>query len=165
MRRALLLVAALLALVACAASERPEGIVERWLISLNQGVAGDPGAYAPDEVSDRIVPRWDDLDPGELDEIEVGRAVPDERGTSIVPFRIVSLDGAVLVGTAIVRDGRVHDASRTEEIPPLPSEGGPGLDRGAGPAWLAAIGLAGLLILATIGLMRLAPEPRTGPSR
>jgi hypothetical protein len=166
MRRAILVTAALLAFSACATSERPEGIVERWLISLNQGAAGDPDAYAPRGVSDRVVPRWDELEPGELDEIEVGRAAAGEGGTIVVPFRIVTVDGAVLVGTATVNGDRVLDAGRTAEIPPLPSEGGRGLDRGAGLAWLAALGVAGLLILLTIGLMRLVPEPeaQTGSS-
>jgi hypothetical protein len=165
-RRTLAFLLTVLALSSCATSERPEGIVERWLISLNQGAAGDPDAYAPRGVSDRVVQRWDELEPGELDEIEVGRATSGEGGTVIVPFRIVSVDGAVLVGTATVRGDRVLDARRTAEIPALPSEGGPALDRGTGPAWLAALGLAGLLVLVTIGLMRLVPEPepQTGSS-
>jgi hypothetical protein len=31
-----------LVLPACASTERPEGLVERWLVSLNQGAAGRP---------------------------------------------------------------------------------------------------------------------------
>jgi hypothetical protein len=41
----------------CAAqAQRPEGIVERWLVSLNQGAAGRPDLYAPDEVSELVLP-------------------------------------------------------------------------------------------------------------
>jgi hypothetical protein len=163
-RRALVVLAAVLALAACATTERPEGIVERWLLSLNQGAAGDPDIYAPRDVSDRVVPRWDELDPGRLDEIEVGRAAPGGGGRMIVSFRIVDVDGTGLVGVAVVEGDRVITADRIAGAPPLPSQGGPGIDRGTGLAWLAAVVIAGVLILATIGLMRLAPEPQTGSS-
>jgi hypothetical protein len=165
MRRALVVLAAAIALAACATAERPEGIVERWLLSLNQGAAGDPDVYAPRAVSDRVVPGWDELDPGVLDEIEVGRAAPGGGGRTIVPFRIVHVGGTGLVSVAVVEGARVITADRIAGAPPLPSRGGPGLARGAGVGWLAAVAVAGLLILATIGLMRLAPEPQTGSSR
>ena len=73
MRRALLVaVVALVALTsACSSEQRPEGITERWLLSLNQGAAGRPDRYAPDEVSEQVVPGWHDLDPGFLDVITV----------------------------------------------------------------------------------------------
>jgi hypothetical protein len=164
-----------LAAPACSATERPEGIVERWLISLNQGAAGDPERYAPDRISNLVVPGWAELEPGELDLIEVGRGGPRSLNLSeaeryVVPFLIERLDGRRRRGTAILApEGGWH----VEAIAlgtfglPLPSEGGPGLDGETGVAWIGAIGLAALLILATAGLMRLAPEPRaqTGSSR
>jgi hypothetical protein len=65
---------ATLALSACAGQERPEGIVERWLLALNQGAAGEPDRYAPNAASEEILPGWEHLDPGELDVVEVARA-------------------------------------------------------------------------------------------
>jgi len=40
----------------CAAQEHPEGIVERWLLALNQGSAGEPLRYADADVTDALVP-------------------------------------------------------------------------------------------------------------
>jgi hypothetical protein len=65
-----LLAAALLA--GCGHTDRPEGVVERWLVSLNQGSAGRPDQYAARRVSERILPGWEECDPGALDVIEVG---------------------------------------------------------------------------------------------
>lgn len=160
-----------IALPACAGTERPEGIVERWLISLNQGAAGRPEAYAPDRVSDRVLPNREALEPGELDVIEVGRGAPrdvtlfgDE--VYLVPFRLVDVDGRERRLVAVLDDA--HGAWRVESVSPgpfgselrLPSEGGPGVDDGETFAWLAALGAAALLVLLTIGLMRLVPEPQ-----
>ena len=82
MRRALLVaVVALVALTsACSSEQRPEGITERWLLSLNQGAAGQPDRYAPDEVSEQVVPGWHDLDPGFLDVITVEPQVSSSAG-------------------------------------------------------------------------------------
>lgn len=161
MRRAALLVVLLAAaLPACAATERPEGIVERWLISLNQGAAGDPGTYADDEVSNLVVPDWDELEPGALDLIEVGRGGTGEGGSFQVPFRVVYQDGREEAFLATLVGGRVVALPRTTVGPierPTP-------DLALG-AWLAALGAAALLILATAGLMRLVPEGRAGSSR
>ena len=55
-RRALACVLLALAFTACTQAARPEGVVENWLRSLNQGAAGRPDRYAPDEVSQRVVP-------------------------------------------------------------------------------------------------------------
>jgi hypothetical protein len=66
---------ALALLPACSSgTDRPEGVVERWLISLNQGTAGEPQRFAPDRLSQGLLPGWQDCDPGALDVIEVGRA-------------------------------------------------------------------------------------------
>ena len=46
----------ILAASSCAAQEHPEGIVERWLLALNQGSAGEPLRYADADVTDALVP-------------------------------------------------------------------------------------------------------------
>lgn len=156
MRRALALIAVVAALAACTARERPEGIVERWLLSLNQGAAGRPDVYAPDDVSRRVVPGWDARDPGELDVIEVGRGGPGEGGVDQVPFRIVTVDGDELRGLANVDGGRVSGILTSPQTPisPLPSEGGPtGLEPVPAAGWLVALAVSGVLIALSWGLM------------
>jgi hypothetical protein len=150
------LLGVLVALAACTGQERPEGIVERWLLSLNQGAAGRPDAYAPEDVSRQVVPGWDELDPGELDVIEVGRAATGEGGMRQVPFRVVTIDGDELIGLANVDDGRVVGIVTSAQTPigPLPSEGGPsGLEPVHAAGWLAALAVAGVLIACSWTLM------------
>ena len=61
----------------CAHTDRPEGVVERWLISLNQGGAGRPDRFTLVRgIEDPILPDWEHCDPGALDVIEVGRGRP-----------------------------------------------------------------------------------------
>jgi hypothetical protein len=169
-RRALVVLLTLAALSSCATSERPEGIVERWLISLNQGAAGDPGTYAADELSQAVLPDWDELEPGQLDVIEVGRAREGPNGTVLVPFQVRYLvedgEGAARAFAVV---GPRAGSPRIIRLQP-PPDSGPGVDpdfaaragsSAAVPAWLAALGIAGLLILVTIGLMRLVPQPET----
>ena len=105
----------LLMLAACATAQRPAGIVERWLLSLNQGSAGRPGVYAPTEVSDQVLPGWRRLDPGQLDEIEVGKSVPVQDG-SIGPFRIITIDGDEDRNISIVWDGRITGLTTSDVI-------------------------------------------------
>ena len=106
MKRALLVaVVALVALTsACSSEQRPEGITERWLLSLNQGAAGQPDRYAPDEVSEQVVPGWHDLDPGFLDVITVEPQVHSRSAGPVpgafVPFRLVTNDGGRIDGLA-----------------------------------------------------------------
>ena len=88
---ALMLLAAL-ALPACGGTDRPEGVVERWLVSLNQGASRRRGLYARDRLSQEVLPGWQSCDPGALDKIEVGRGIgvsrhPDEADL-LVPFRV-----------------------------------------------------------------------------
>ncbi len=99
----------LLALAGCASQEqRPEGIVQRWLVALNQGSAGEPGRYAPESLSRTILPDWRFSEPGHFDVIEVRPAAI--RGCSVavvgdscepqgrmasVPFNLEDTDGAV----------------------------------------------------------------------
>ena len=156
MRRALLV--AVLALVtltwACSSEERPEGITERWLLSLNQGAAGRPDRYAPDEVSQQVVPGWHDLDPGFLDVIKVEPAV-FIRGAipgTLVPFHLVTKDGDKIDGTArLLQSGdswRITDVSGGT----TPTEGGSPFGAGL-PGWPIALGVGALLALAALGLL------------
>jgi hypothetical protein len=96
--------------------------------------------------------------------IEVGKGVPNEGSTYLVPFRVVSVDGASFAGTATLVRGRVVDFERRSALDDFPSEGGPPIaDAGTG-GWAAAAAIALLLIAATAAVMRLAPAPgRTGP--
>jgi hypothetical protein len=167
-RLAVVWVLVVLSLSGCAEAERPEGVVERWLISLNQGAAGEPERFAPDRLSELVLPGWRELEPGELDVIEVGLGRATGRASvpwvAEVPFRVVTIDGGETIGVALVAPPGARPAIagiETGRDPgvPLPSDGGPSLDDDEGIAWPAAAGVAALLILLTIGLMRLAPEP------
>jgi hypothetical protein len=166
MRRLLLLLALVAAAApGCAPTERPEGVVERWLLSLNQGAAGHPDRYAPARLSDAVLPGWRDRDPGALDVIEVGVTRPGREGTLLVPFQVTRVDEQVARAFAVVasRDGEL----RIVGLEPPPDSGParePGFVQrsgvGARPiAWLAAFAVAVALIALAAGLMRLVPEP------
>jgi hypothetical protein len=96
---------ALLVLVACGSTERPEGVAERWLLSLDQGAAGAPDRFGGEpavEAATSVLPDWRTRDPGSLDRTEVGTAVVGESAgtsTASIPFRIQTTDGAVVTGT------------------------------------------------------------------
>ncbi|HEV8419846.1 MAG TPA: hypothetical protein VGR13_00680, partial [Actinomycetota bacterium] len=125
MKRALLLLAvATLLLPACGGTDRPEGVVERWLVSLNQGKAGEPDRFAPDELSQRILPHWQSRDPGELDVIEVGGGKPATSGPRLppgrrylVPFRVERLDGDEMVGTVRLVSPHAEDWQAEDLLP------------------------------------------------
>ncbi len=175
-RRAWLVSAVVVGLLvpSCGVTDRPEGVVERWLVSLNQGAAGRPDRYAPEALSDSVLPGWRDLDPGELDVIEVGDARSRPDGTlPRARSRSSTADDTVARAYAVVE--RRGGSLRIVRLEP-PADTGPGIDpdfaeasaAGVPPlAWAGAIGAAALLILLTIGLMRLAPPPeaQTGSSR
>lgn len=165
MRRALALGALALALLtpACAdADQRPEGVVERWLTSLNQGAAGRPDRYASDEVSQAVLPGWHDLEPGELDVIEVGT----DRGTRMceercadVPFRVTDLNGDVTEGVALTEsisgDGW-HVTAVELGTSSLPPDGGSwAIPRAAAGWWLGAGAIAAVLSALAIVAVRL----------
>ncbi|HUL83986.1 MAG TPA: hypothetical protein VLX89_00525 [Actinomycetota bacterium] len=162
MKRVAIVGAVLLMLLpGCATRERPEGVVERWLLSLNQGAAGRPDRFASSALSEQVVPGWQHIDPGHLDTIEVGAPAPDPgvAGGSLVPFRIVDVDGAQVEGVASVggvASGRRVTAitlGRTPPGLPLPSEGGPTPGRISATAWLAALGVAAVLSLLAVGVV------------
>ena len=164
MRRALLVaVVALVALTsACSSEQRPEGITERWLLSLNQGAAGQPDRYAPDEVSEQVVPGWHDLDPGFLDVITV-EAQQIRRGPvpgTFVPFRLVSKDGDQIDGVAhLLPSG---DSWRIADVEDgaSPTEGGTPFGAGL-PGWPIALAVGALLALAALGLLTIVRRRAT----
>jgi hypothetical protein len=158
----------LIALAACSAQEqRPEGIVERWLVALNQGSAGQPGRYAPVAVSEEVLPGWEKLDPGEFDVIEVGRSNAIG-GTcvegQIVPFRVVPIEGHELRDAACVVGSRIAQLTSIRGIsgPVFPSEGGPAMTEDLSAPWLIAAGIGLLVLLVAEGLMRLVRPRESG---
>jgi len=96
---------AVVLLVACGGAQRPEGVAERWLSSLDQGAAGTPDRFGGDpavQAAATVLPDWRTRDPGSLDRIEVGDAVlggTAAAATAAVPFRIETTDGGTVTGT------------------------------------------------------------------
>ncbi|HEX6399200.1 MAG TPA: hypothetical protein VF108_01855 [Actinomycetota bacterium] len=166
MRRVLAIVAVSVALGSCGTGTRAEGVVERWLQALNQGSAGRPSAYARPELSERILPGFERVDPGELDVIEVGRGTP---GCGVagwfVPFRVVRLDGTDVRSVACTDMGSVAELfpPSSENVPrdleALPSEGGPPIGGVDPTAWAAALVVAIALAAAAEVGVRLARKP------
>jgi hypothetical protein len=157
----LLLAVVLLALVGCGDRARPEGLVERWLLSLNQGAAGRPERYADAGTSRRVLPGFERRSPGDLDVIEVGAARRNKCSFD-VPFRVVTVDGGEVTGFAVI------PICPTAPILPIgslelrqlpagvfPSGGGSafGTDRAA--AWAVAAAVAVAITVISIGLMEL----------
>jgi len=162
-RVALVAFVALVALTsACTSEQRPEGITERWLLSLNQGAAGRPDRYAPEEVSQQIVPGWNELEPGYLDvitvepQLHIRGAIPD----AFVPFRLVTKDGAEIDGVAhLLQNG---DSWRITDVPTgAPATAG-GSPFGAGlPGWPIALAIGAALVLAALGLLTIVQRRAT----
>jgi hypothetical protein len=154
---------AVVLLAACGGNDRPEGMVERWLVSLNQGKAGRPDTYAPAALNRRILPHWRARDPGALDVIEVGKG-RSARDHGVVPFRIertsgVKMEGVVQVFKPRGGDWRVRSISRRSEGLRVPSEGGPRIGNASAATWGAAIGISAALMLLVALFMRLMPSP------
>jgi hypothetical protein len=174
MKRPAVALLALVALSACAAQERPEGVVERWLFALNQGSAGRPDRYALRNVSDEFFSGWEHHDPGSFDVIEVGhvagtRSAPDGDVEAVhVPLRVEWTDGTVREGYAeVARSGNGLRVVGWEVDMPLgrgalPSLGGAPVADASFSAWLAALGAALALLVLAEGSMRLV---RRGASR
>ncbi len=145
--------------------------MEAWLNSLNQGAAGRPARYAPEALSQRILPHWATRDPGDLDLIEVGkgRATKQAGPAFLVPYRVKDIDGHErkgLAGLVRVRDGwRVAGLLAGREAPDLavPSQGGRRYASASGTLWLLGLGIAALLIGGTVVLMSTVGKasPRT----
>jgi hypothetical protein len=168
----------------CAHTDRPEGVVERWLISLNQGSAGRPDQYAPARVSDRILPDRERCDPGALDVVEVGIGGVFPRGGgegALAPYRVVyASDIADLCGSAVHAAGptygfgqlfrppggdwsvvRLLERRRGDESLPLPSEGGGPMVEAPYEVWLVAM-LGGIALCGLVALL-MAAMPRPTP--
>lgn len=156
-------VALLLALMpACGGTDRPEGVVEAWLNSLNQGSAGRPERYAPDALSQRILPNWQDRDPGDIDLIEVGKGrafrSPASFPMYVVPYRVELVDGHVERGvTELTGDAEAgwHVTLLQPAFSDLkvPSEGGDRVGRASIVWWFGAFALAIFFVLITMTLM------------
>jgi phage terminase large subunit-like protein len=158
MRRVASLTAMLCILLAgCTQEARPEGVAESWLRSLNQGAAGRPDRYAVDAVSEQVVPGWRDLEPGQLDTIEVALTTRTDTAAD-VSFRVVDVDGKATAGTAHLQaDGDSWtiagvDVSTSDRVVTDTSARG-GLPLGWPIAVLAAVVLA-LLALGLVTLVR-----------
>jgi hypothetical protein len=147
-------VAILVVVPSCGGDERPEGVVERWLVSLNQGVSGEPHAYALDEVTETLAPDWDTRDPGAYDEIDVG--APGEGGG--VPFRLTLTDGSTIGGVAMLAErdrsgGPGWVVVAVDLHDPPPTLGGVWPTGAPVGAWLVAVGVAVLLsVLAVVAV-------------
>ena len=162
----------LLLLPGCSSQERPEGIVERWLLALNQGGAGEPLHYADLDVTNALVPEWRAAEPGTFDVIEVGKGVPCGRGPigceTRVPFRVELDDGGEQRLDAFVVSGspsgsprlRVGALVAPDETLALPSEGGAPIGSADVPGWLIAAGIGLMLLIVGEALMRIARRRR-----
>jgi hypothetical protein len=148
-------------LPACERTERPEGVVERWLVSLNQGAAGRPDRYAPDDVSEQVVPGWRELNPGQLDRIEVGAHTLDPPShLPAVPFRVVTVDGVQTVGTAHLEEGpsgwQIVSADAETYLPsyapPFSADAGSPFGEGL-PGWPIALAVGAALALGAVALV------------
>jgi len=155
---------------ACASQERSEGVVERWLLSLNQGAAGQPGRFggAPAEAAaDAVLPGWRTLDPGTLDEIEVGSASLRRNGSAQdVPFRLRTTDGRVIEGSVTTSscDGGAaadlggHRCIARARLAPIGANLSGSWSAGAGAsAWIVALVFAAVfsaIAVGTVGLVR-----------
>jgi hypothetical protein len=174
-RLAPLMLLAVLLVGACSGTDRPEGVVERWLISLNQGKAGEPGKYAPERLSQQILPHWESRDPGDLDVIEVGRGKEFRNsfgGNATpawwIPFRIERASGVKLDGTAIAQrrgsDWHVTALRLGDRSLGVPSEGGQRIGSASAGAWAIAIGISAVLMFLVAFVIRLTPKPMALPT-
>ena len=170
-RRAAFGLAALLAaavLSGCSSTQRPEGIVDRWLLAVNEGAAGRPEQFAPDSLSERMLPGWRTKDPGQLDTIEVGRGAacvsfglaPLRTACYRVPIRVVDTDGTTRQQTATLisvagGDWHVRGLQRGTSDLLLPSQGGPTVGSSSLGLWLISLGVAIALTLISMLLMHL----------
>jgi hypothetical protein len=171
-------------LAACGRTDRPEGVVERWLVSLNQGSAGRPDHFAESGVSEQILPGWQGCDPGAFDVIEVGIGgmFPVREGQlAVAPYRVrYAGDLADLCGRTVRPAGpadgfaelfrpaagdwsvvRLIERRPGDESLPLPSRGGPPVAEAPRQIWLGAM-LAGLALCGLVALL-MAATPRPAP--
>ena len=153
-RAALVTCVAIVALVACAQAPRPEGVVQRWLVSLNQGSAGRPERWADSGATATAAPWWP-AEPDHIDAMDVGAATGGD-----VPFRIETTDGVVTTGVATVGSRESGNgpepyvaAVRLGEVPVVPHDPGGLSAPEVGLAIVVAIGLT-LAALELLTLVR-----------
>lgn len=167
MKRLVVASVAVLLLAGCSTAERPEGVVERWLLAVNRGPAGQPLRYAERDVTGAIRRTTGVEGADAFDEIEVGRTRPcGYRGPgeciASVPFRLVTVDGDefrldALVGSSGALEGgtrsRVFAITGPDRSARFPSEGGGSIGAASASAWFLALvvglglGLAAELLL------------------
>jgi hypothetical protein len=177
-----------LLLAGCAHTDRPEGVVERWLTSLNQGGAGRPDRFTLiPGIEDPILPDWEHCDPGALDVIEVGRgragvfASAVDLPQYVVPIRIEYANdlsslcdhlprstapkfGSVLLvndNTSDDPDWRIAAAGPRTFGLRVPSEGGHLVTNTSALLWLAGLAI-GLALCGLVALL-MAATPRAAP--
>lgn len=166
-----------LALEGCASyQQRPEGVVERWLLALNQGSAGEPGRYAPEDLSQTILSDWRRADPGHFDIIEVqpaavrscseavaGDSCEPQGRVAFVPFNLEDTDGAIFsFEVTLVERADTWNAVALEAIDHPTTLREPGwpstLDWSS---WLLAIAAGLALVVVGEGAMRLVRSRAT----
>jgi len=159
----------------CASQERPEGIVERWLLALNQGAAGEPGRYAPESLSQSVLPGWRQAEPGHFDVIEVqpaavrgcsevvaGDSCEPQGLMASVPFNLEDTGGAVLGFEVLLveREG-TWQAVALEPVDHPTTLREPGWPSILGwTTWVVAVGVGVGLVITGEVLMRLAHRRR-----
>ena len=166
----LVAIALLVVLPGCGTeTERPEGIVERWIVSMNQGPAGEPWRWADDQASSETSPTWDTDEPGAIDAFSVGPATAENDGF-VVPFRIERLDGSVTAGEAVLKHREIADAPSQLVVmevrhgKQVAIAGGWWQGSASSGAWLLAIAVAVTLTLLGVLLVRLAARPTREPA-
>jgi hypothetical protein len=160
--RRLSIVLAVALLVACASSERPEGIVERWIVSMNQGIAGEPWRWAFDGATVATSPTWDTDEPGSIDSFSLGSARA-EGDRFVVPFSIERLDGTVISGDAIMGNRSLADGTSRLGVIEVhlgapEGETGRWQEGAPGSAWPIAAGLGILVAVLSAAGVRLVRD-------
>jgi hypothetical protein len=152
-----------------------EGVVDRWLLALNQGSAAKPGRHAPESLSQTILPDWSRAEPGHFDVIEVQPAAVrscadavagdscEPRGRmASVPFNLETTEGAVFSFevTLVEHEGtwnaialEPNDHPMTLRVPGWPSTI-------ESSSWLVAIAVGFAVAAAATALMRLVRRRR-----
>lgn len=150
-----------LALGACTTVDRPEGVVERWLTSINQGPTGEPERYAEEALSEEILPS--PREAGGLDVIEVGKGA-EEGGRARIPYRVARVSGEAMHGVAELErsaSGEWMIVRLSPEDPTLlvPTGGGERIGRATPVVWVGSVAGGLLLVVMVFLTMRLVGTP------
>jgi hypothetical protein len=159
MRQLAVLPVLLLSLVACSQQERPEGVVERWLVSLNQGPAGEPGLWAEERATREVTSWFDNSEPGQLDSIVIGQVFNVTDGGRLVQFSITTIDGETRSGEALLVHRSGEEGSTRIITAANPTDAAVTSSGWSGNAstgsWLLALLLGAALAAAAVGLVML----------